>query len=557
MDSIDTTKGPLVSPQLANFDNRLDDIQFSITGGKDQSLFEFRPNMSPSLWFRSPPDYENLNAATQIGFDSNEYEVVVTADSIDEVGSTKSVSHTLIVRVQNENDNPPIIQTDHSFMRDENIKPIATLTATDEDGDSLEWNIIGGRDDHLFSLLENGQLSFKEAPDYEAMSSGGGDNDYLVNVQVSDGLHYADQNLTISLNNLNDTAPVVHNSELQGNTPIAIEENQEFVLELNVTDADQDVGVLSQTLIDGKDSAYFNVVGNNIEFAPSLSYPLLDFEDPRDTDLDNIYTFDLNISDGVHTQVIPVHVEVINVNDQAPVWDTKGGKYEVIENQQFIIDLNASDDFPNSIIFSLDTSKPDHEFFDLNQSSGELKFKSVLIPDYENPFDLSPVNGLADGTYEITVNLRDTDFNSTSRAFDFIIKDEDELPTYTNSGLILDEDTILSFSSADFNITDPEGHIFQLSIAHQAENGKVVSQGGDLFSYSPNADYFGNDIFTLRINEGGKTLDLDIQVVVNNVNDPPYLKDDHYDYIHSNRVPMSLSVLENDSSFPDAEGSEF
>ena len=168
-----------------------------------------------------------------------------------------------------------------------------------------------GRDDHLFSLLENGQLSFKEAPDYEAMSSGGGDNDYLVNVQVSDGLHYADQNLTISLNNLNDTAPVVHNSELQGNTPIAIEEIQEFVLELNVTDADQDVGVLSQTLIDGKDSAYFNVVGNNIEFAPSLSYPLLDFEDPRDTDLDNIYTFDLNISDGVYTQVIPVHVEVL------------------------------------------------------------------------------------------------------------------------------------------------------------------------------------------------------------------------------------------------------
>ena len=67
----------------------------------------------------------------------------MTADSIDEVGSTKSVSHTLIVRVQNENDNPPIIQAVHSFMRDENIKPIATLTATDEDGDSLEWNIIG------------------------------------------------------------------------------------------------------------------------------------------------------------------------------------------------------------------------------------------------------------------------------------------------------------------------------------------------------------------------------------------------------------------------------
>ena len=189
-----------------------------------------------------------------------EYEVVVKADSIDEVGNSNSVSHTLIVRVQNENDNPPVIQTVLTFTRDENVKPIVTLTAMDEDGDSLEWNIIGGRDDHLFSLLENGQLSFKQAPDYEAMSSGGGDNDYLVNVRVSDGLHYADQNLTIRLNNLNDTAPVLHNSEIQRNTPIAIEENKEFVLELNVTDADQNVGVLVKTIIDGKDSEYFDLV---------------------------------------------------------------------------------------------------------------------------------------------------------------------------------------------------------------------------------------------------------------------------------------------------------
>lgn len=557
LDSIDTTKGPLVSPQLANFDNRLDDMQFSITGGKDQSLFEFRPNMSPSLWFMTPPDYENLDAVTKIGFDSNEYEVVVRGDSIDASGNRESVSHTLIVRVQNENDNPPVIQTALTFTLDENIKSIVTLTAIDEDGDSLEWNIIGGRDDHLFSLLENGQLSFKQAPDYEAMSSGGGDNDYLVNVRISDGLHYADQNLTIRLNNLNDTAPVVHNPELQGNTPIAIEENQEFVLELNVTDADQNVGVLIKTIIDGKDSEYFDIVGNDLRFVPSLSYPFVDFENPKDADLDNIYTFDLNISDGVHVQAIPVHVEVLNENDQAPVWITNGGNYDVNENQQFVIDLNASDDFQDSIIFSIDPASPDFQFFDLNQSSGELTFKSGLIPDYESPSDLSPsANGVADGSYEITINLSDPDFNSASQSFVFSVKDIDELPTFTNSRLTLDEDTILSFSSVDFNITDPEGDIFQLSVAYQAEHGKVVSQGGDLFSYSPNADYFGNDTFTLRIDEGGKILDLDIQLFVNNVNDPPHLIDDQFDYTSSNRAALPLPVLNNDSSFPDAEDSE-
>ena len=41
------------------------------------------------------------------------------------------------------------------------------------------------------------------------------------------------------------------------------------------------------------------------------------------------------------------------MNDQAPVWDTIGGNYEINENQQFVIDLNASDDFKNPLFFPL------------------------------------------------------------------------------------------------------------------------------------------------------------------------------------------------------------
>ena len=122
----------------------------------------------------------------------------------------------------------------------------------------------------------------------------------------------------------------------------------------------------------------------------------------------------------MHSQVIPVQVEVLNVNDQAPVWDTIGGNYEINENQQFVIDLNASDDFQESIIFSIDPASPDLQFFDLNQSSGELTFKSGVFPDYERPSDLSvSANGVADGSYEITINLRDPVFNSTSQSFVF------------------------------------------------------------------------------------------------------------------------------------------
>ena len=212
--------------------------------------------MSPSLWFKSPPDYENPQSVTSPGFGPNDYQVIVQADSIGFDGTIKSVNHTLLVRVLNENDNLPVISTPLVFTHDENAVSVATLLASDADDNVLQWSTTGGRDVGLFSLSSNGNLSFKVAPDYEAKSSGGGNNQYLLSVRVSDGVFHADQNLTIDLNNLNDTPPVVHNLELNGVYQIPVLENEFSVLELNITDADQNVGTLAKTLVTGKDSTF-------------------------------------------------------------------------------------------------------------------------------------------------------------------------------------------------------------------------------------------------------------------------------------------------------------
>jgi alpha-tubulin suppressor-like RCC1 family protein len=553
LDTIASSKGNIITAEFANFDNRLDDIQFSISGGKDSSLFEFRPSMSRSLWFRSPPDYENPQSVTSPGFGPNDYQVLVQADSIGFDGTTKSVNHTLLVRVKNENDNLPVISTPLIFTHDENSVSVATLLASDADGDSLQWSSTGGRDAGLFSLSSNGNLSFKVAPDYEANGAGAGNNQYLLSVRVSDGVFHADQNLTIDLNNLNDSPPVIHNPELNGVYQIPVLENEFSVLELNITDADQNVGTLTKTLVTGKDSTFFTInASDKIEF---LASP--DYETPMDSDFNNLYTFDLNISDGVHTQVIPVFVEVINVNDESPVWLVNGGNYLVIENQQFVIDLNASDDFNNSIVFSIDPASPDHQFFDLNQSSGELKFKSGEIPDYERPSDLSPTaNGVADGSYEITVNLSDPDFNSPSQNFVITILDFDELPTYSNSTLTFNEDTVLTFGPVDFNLTDPENEPFILSNISDPSHGSLSNTGDGQFSYQPIPDYFGNDSFTLRVTEGGVFQDFNVTLNVIGVNDVPAVQDEEFDYTLNNRAPMILNVLENDSSLPDDNSSE-
>ena len=66
-----------------------------------------------------------------------------------------------------------------------------------DEGDEIEgYGITGGADGGLFAVVEEtGELSFREAPDYEAPSdvesaepeSGAADNEYIVVVEVSSG----------------------------------------------------------------------------------------------------------------------------------------------------------------------------------------------------------------------------------------------------------------------------------------------------------------------------------------------------------------------------------
>jgi hypothetical protein len=106
-------------------------------------------------------------------------------------------------------------------------------------------------------------LTFKNNPDYEIKTS------YDLNLTVSDGVQNSSKAITITLNNLNDTAPVITSSS------VTVDENQLSVLTVTKTDADNLVA---------------NVPVVDLEFP--LTHPTL-FQ--HDIDLDrvlqvNIYT---------------------------------------------------------------------------------------------------------------------------------------------------------------------------------------------------------------------------------------------------------------------------
>ena len=112
------------------------------------------------------------------------------------------------------------------------------MAATDADGTSPTFNITGGADSALFNSDSNtGVLTFDSAPDYEAAADSDTNNTYIVEVTATDGTNTDVQTITVTVNNLNDSAPVITSGG--GLTAfINAAENQTAATTVTASDAD-------------------------------------------------------------------------------------------------------------------------------------------------------------------------------------------------------------------------------------------------------------------------------------------------------------------------------
>ena len=83
---------------------------------------------------------------------------------------------------------------------------VATIAATDADGDDITYSITGGADAGKFAInASTGELTFKTAPDFEAPNSDAGSNTYVVIVTATDDSTGTDTlTITVTVTNAND-----------------------------------------------------------------------------------------------------------------------------------------------------------------------------------------------------------------------------------------------------------------------------------------------------------------------------------------------------------------
>src|SRR6266436_3628379 len=289
-----------------------------------------------------------------------------------------------------------------------NATTAATIRAPEPDaGSTLTHSIVGGADAAWFTVKSSsGALSFVPAPDYEKPTEADGNNVYDVTVQVSDGTLTDTQAIAITVNNVNDNAPVIISNAAGTTASVNVAENGTAVTTVTAIDADAG-STLTYSIVGGADAARFTVDASTGALS-FVSAP--DYENPTDAGASNIYDVTVQVSDGTLTDTQAIAVTVTNVNDNAPVITSNGSSatasVNIAENGTAVTIVTATDaDAGSTLTYSI-AGGADASHFTVNASTGALSFASA--PDYENPADAGGNN-----VYDVTIKVSDGTLTDT------------------------------------------------------------------------------------------------------------------------------------------------
>ena len=460
------------------------------------------------LTFASPP---NFDSPTGSGTDGNEY--LVTVQARDDQGNTGEFPVTITVTDQNEG---ATVSGRTEIAVEENRDAtlvLATYTASDPEGQAITRWSLGGSDSGDFSISEDGELTFRNTPDYDRPADSNLDNEYLVAVRAYDGSAYGNLDVTVTVSNVNEHDPVIRSGS---RTSFSYwEEGTSTVYSYSATDQDKDDTITWTTA--GSDGALFEFDDRN---ALSFREPP-DYEDPRDAGRDNEYELGVVAMDsGGRSHRLDVTVAVTEVDEGPEITGTTA--YTVAEGQELsgaIFSATDPED-PSIEVTNWRTSGIDGGDFTMSED-GELSFRSTT--DYERPADSNRDNvyiftvqvsdGHNFGSLDVTVTV--TDLNESNPE----VSGRDTLSVRENT-----TSTLYTFSARDMD----RGAEIMWSVRGTDSDDFSISDEGELsFSSNPDheqpADADSDNVYELTVvaSDGQNEGTLDVTVTVNEVNEGP------------------------------------
>ena len=195
-------------------------------------------------------------------------------------------------------DEPPVVTGTKAVTKAENSgEAVGEYTATDPEDKDLTWETLMGADAGHFAF-DNGALSFKEDPDYEARP----DNTYEVTVRARDERgNIGELRVTVTITNVDERPTIT------GDDAPSIEEGG-TLLDGTYQATDPESATIAWQPLAGNDMDKFEFTPSNGRLAFKAAP---DFED-ADRGGDNEYDVTLSVSAGGHTITFDVAVTVTN-----------------------------------------------------------------------------------------------------------------------------------------------------------------------------------------------------------------------------------------------------
>ena len=369
-------------------------VRFSIVGGADESQFSI--TSGGVLTLATPPDFKTPTDANH----DNIYEVQVAVSD-----GTNLAQQTIAVTVTDTNEAATITSAS-SVNVAENTTAVLTVSGTDPEHGALTYSLAGGADDSLFSLnLTTGALAFLAAPNFESPQDTDHNNVYEVRASVSDGTNTVTQDIHITVTNVDETPSITSANA------VSVLENTNAVLTVSATDPQNDS--LSYSLTGGADQTLFNIDPDSgaVSFKSAPN-----FENPTDANHDNVYSVQVQVSDGTNLVSQNLSITVANVDESPTI--TSANTASIAENSTFVVTVTGSDPEGHSPHFGI-TGGTDQSKFTLNFLTGALSF--VSPPDFEHPTDANQDNvyvvqvAVSDGTHLVTqdISVTVTNVNET------------------------------------------------------------------------------------------------------------------------------------------------
>ncbi|WP_339697380.1 Ig-like domain-containing protein [uncultured Roseivirga sp.] len=499
-------------------------VTYSLGNAKDEALFNI-VGATGVVTFKNAPDFENPTD----GNTDNAYVINVIAND-----GTHSVNQDVTITVTDIDEINPVFTSATTANFAENGTGTAyTVVATD--ANTVTYSLGNAKDEALFNIVgTTGVVTFKNAPDYENPADGNTDNAYVINVIASDGRNSVNQNVTITVTDIDEINPVF----ISATTANFAENGTGTAYTVVATDAN----TVTYSLGNAKDEALFNIVGTTgvvtFKNAP-------DYENPADGNTDNAYVINVIASDGRNSVNQNVTITVTDIDEINPVFTSVTTANFAENGTGTAYTVVATD--ANTVTYSLGNAK-DEALFNIVGTTGVVTFKNA--PDYENPAD-----GNTDNAYVINVIASDGR-NSVNQNVTITVTDIDEInPVFTSATTanFAENGTGTAYTAV---ATDANTITYSLGNAKDEALFNIVGATGVVtFKSSPNfespkdADANNTYIINVIASDGRNSVNQDVTITVTNVNEAPSITSTAVTAVNDNETysyKIATSDLDND-----------